>query len=873
MEGNQTPRFWRKLFKWFCNDSLYEELQGDLEEAYKNDTNTRGAKKARAIYRKEVLRMIRPSVTKKTKLPHIISQAFIFHYFKVSFRNLKKHFAYSTLNVLGFAAALAVCLFCINAIYSNHQLDQKFTDKERIYRVSLKINDQFGPKLSAKSQIPLANKLETTLPEIESLGLIQMQGEPMSAYLLKGQRVTFKVDKVNEDFFKVFDYEMILGNVNDLFTNPSNIIITKSMMDKYFTPETVIGKKLGKYIVSGVIEDPSKVSHLHFEILNSQFKDHTASSYYTSWNSYYFQQLYIKLQPNTSPALVSEKLHSMAAEVNEELKGNKQNATYDFVLEPLTSLAQSDASFNNAVLLNSNAQKGAKVLIIVLLAIAAFNYTNLAMAGALSRTKEVGVRKVMGSKRTQLIIQFLIETTLLTLFGFVFGLLIFWLLAPSFASFSDFTFQTTLSFGQVAIFFGFALGVALISGLIPGLFFSRISVLGLFKTNVSKRKLSLQTLKKGLIIFQVSLSLLVFTLGFILLRQAHLIISQETPYTGENMVALELPYELNNMKTIEASDSLNTVFRNELSRLSGVELVAGLGSMPFSPTGLHAIKKHHLSGSDAISSFKLAYADSSFLNVLEPSIEWFAKKNQHLNTPYFLVNDAFDRAISDTIKTIREGAYSLGTDEYYPVLGKISNLNLGDPATENSPSAILIDNSSGYSTLAIKITETSFGKTLSEMEELFVQHFPNQTFYPIFVDDLMESRLGQFKNIVKTFIFIFSAIIAITLMGQIGMAMYSAQTKEKEIGIRKVLGASFKQITGLLLKGTYVQLLIAGLIACPLAYYIFNELKPDFTVPLQVQFYHLLAAFISFALLIIALITSQTWKASNANPSEILRNE
>ncbi|RKQ51536.1 ABC-type antimicrobial peptide transport system permease subunit [Roseivirga pacifica] len=863
MESNQTPRFWSKLFKWFCNDSLYEELQGDLEEAYINNTNTRGAKKARSIYRKEVLRMIRPSVTKKTKLPHMISQAFIFHYFKVSFRNLKKHFAYSILNVLGFAAALAVCLFCINAIYSNHQLDQKFTDKERIYRVSLKINDQFGPNLSAKSQIPLANKLETTLPEIESLGLIQMQGEPMSAYLLKGQRVTFKVDKVNEDFFKVFDYEMILGNVNDLFANPSNIIITKSMMDKYFTPETVIGKKLGKYIISGVIEDPSKVSHIDFEILNSQYKDHTASSYYTSWNSYYFQQLYIKLQPNTSHELVSEKLHSMAAEVNEELKGNKQNATYDFVLEPLTSLAQSDASFNNAVLLNSNAQKAAKILIVVLLAIAAFNYTNLAMAGALSRTKEVGVRKVMGSKRTQLIIQFLIETTLLTLFGFVFGLLIFWLLAPSFASFSDFTFQTTLSFGQVAIFFGFALGVAFISGLIPGLFFSRISVLGLFKTNVSQRKLSLQTLKKGLIVFQVSLSLLVFTLGFILLNQAHLINKQKSPFTGENIVAIEQP----------SSDSLGIVFHHNLNKISGVESVTSLSQVPFGTDApSYRLEKHHLENKEKFESVRILQADSGIISIFKDQIEWHSGNDYKNEKAYFLVNKAFEEQISDSLKNYREGSYSIGTD-FFPVFGTIDNLNLGDPISETRPSAILVYNAHRYSTLLIKLNNTSFKNTLSEIEAMFQNSFPEESFFPLFLDDILYNRLRQFRSIVRSFIFIFSAIIAITLMGQIGMAMYSAQTKEKEIGIRKVLGASFKQITSLLLKGTYVQLLIAGLIACPLAYYIFNELKPDFTVPLQVQFYHLLAAFISFALLIIALVTSQTWKTSNANPSEILRNE
>lgn len=871
MENQQTPRFWTKIFKWLCQDHLYEELQGDLEESFIKNTNTRGLKKAKSIYRKEVLKMVRTSVLKNMALPSFINQAFISHYLKVSFRNLKKHLAYSLLNTVGFAAALAVCLFCINAIYSNQQLDQKFSDKERIYRVSFKLTDEYGTSLNASSQIPLAHALETELPEVESIGFIQIQGEPASSYLLKGTRTAFNVNRVNEDFFDIFDFDMVLGNAKDLFEKPNNIIITKEIMETYFDPETVIGQQLGKYIISGVIEDPSKVSHLDFEVINSQFYDHNASSFYSSWSMYNWQQLYIKLKENTSEETVANKLKAFSSGLNKELNNSEKGTNYEFVLEPLTSVAQSDARFNKAELFNSTAQKMAKILIAVLLAIAAFNYTNLAMASSLSRTKEVGVRKVMGSKKSQLIYQFLIETTILTLFGFGFGLLIFKLLAPSFASFSEFTFQTYLSLEQVAIFFLFSLGVALVSGIIPGLFFSRISILGLFKQTPSRRKLSLQTLKKSLIVFQVALSLLVFSLGFILLNQAQLINSQETPYTGENMVALELPYKFDNMKAMEASDSLNTVFRNDLLKITGVESVAGLGSMPFSGYGNYIIKKHHL-GKEYNKTSRVSHVDSSFISTFNVKVEWFGGQKPTTSTPYFLVNDAFDKTVSDSIKTIREGAYSLGRDEYYPVLGKVSNLNLGDLVTENPPSALLIDNNN-YSTLAIRLTGASFSNSLSQIAQLYSSHFPNETFYPLFIDDLLKNRLSQFKNIVKTFVFIFCSIIAITLMGQIGMAMYNAQTKEKEIGIRKVLGASFRQISSILLRSTYTQLIIAGAIACPLAYLIFNEVKPDFSVPLEIEYYHLLAAFVLFALLIITLVTSQTWKTSQSNPTEILRNE
>jgi ABC-type antimicrobial peptide transport system permease subunit len=440
-------------------------------------------------------------------------------------------------------------------------------------------------------------------------------------------------------------------------------------------------------------------------------------------------------------------------------------------------------------------------------------------------------------------------------------LLIFKLLAPGFASFSEFAFQDTLSFNQVALFFAFTLSTAFISGVLPGLFFSNISILGLFKRGSSKRKFSFRSVKKVLIVIQVTVSLLVFTMGFLLINQSHLIINQKSPFTGENIIGLDLP----------TADSLNTIFRTELNSISGVESVASLGVLPYSiDSHTYLIKKFHAQESGYTST--LHYSDSGFASTFNQSIKWLGNKKAQTNQPYFLVNRAFEEQLNDSIKSISEGLYSTGGD-YYPVLGIVEDLNLGAVMNEISPAAFLIVDNYNYTSVAIRVNEANFKSTLTKIEHSFQSQYPDESFYPLFFDDILQERLSQFKNIINAFIFVFCSIIAITLMGQIGMAMFQAQTKEKEIGVRKVLGASFNQITGLLLRTTFIQLVIAGAIACPLAYLIFREIIPNFSIPLTLKLYHFIGAFLLFAILITILVSSQTWKVANRNPTESLKSE
>lgn len=859
---NTPSKFFSKVLEFFCKDELYEELQGDLDEEFKINVGKFGIKKAQRTYRKEVFKMMRPSVLKRLSINPTMRTPLLFHFFKISFRNLKRNLSYALLNVIGFAAALGVCLFCINAIYSNQQLDKKFSDGDRIYRVNLESTTLEGTSLSATSQIALYQKIQDALPEAENIALIQNQVMYTAAFL-KGARRNLLGQGINRDFFKIFDYDMVLGSTESLFNNPKNIIITKKLMDKYYQKETVIGSTLGNYIISGVIEDPAKVSHLDFEFLHSKYEDHTGSPFYTSWKVHTMQILYIKVLPNIEATYVKEKLSQLSKEINEELNNADEGIEYNYLLEPLTKVAQSNASLNKGALLSSEAQNMLIGLMIVILIIANFNYTNLAMASAISRAKEVGIRKVLGTGKYSLVYQLLIETTMLSLLGFGLAILIFKLLVPSVASFTDFNFQEHLTIDQVLLFFSFSLLTGMISGVVPGLFFSRISILSLFRKSTDRSKLSLQVFKKGLMTTQITVSLLVFTLGILVLSQSTLVLNQTTPFSGEQMIALDLP----------PSDSLSIVFRNEVERLNGVESIAGTLAIPFIGSfGNYGVRKRHVEDPNSRHLAVILQADSGFLSTFGQSIEWLANKEIVKGRPYFLVNPAFASAMSDSIKSFDQTTFSLGLD-YYPAMGIIDDLNLTDPIEKAQPAAILITQEHSFSTLMLRLNEVSFSRTLVEIGELYKTRYPNNDFQPVFVDDVLAQRMSQFRNIVRALIFVFSAIMVITLMGQIGMAMYQAKTREKEIGIRKVLGASFHQIIRLILKSTFLQVIIAGLIAFPSAYLLFSELSPDLAIPLSISPYHFIGAFLLFALVISTLVSSQTWKTIIQNPVDSLQNE
>jgi len=857
-----TPKLWTRLLKWFCHEGYFEELQGDIEEQYQMKLEKEGKTKANAYYRKEVLLLIRPSVINYIPLKRYVNWAFVKHSFKASFRNLKKHRAYTALNVVGFAAALSICLFCVNAIYSNQALDQKFPDRELVYRVNTSVFERGNNSIYAKSPIPLYEKIQENIPEVEKIAILQNGAFGFEAFL-NGANRQLQVSSVNEDFFDIFTYDVIAGDIYSIFNNKSYVIVTKELVDKYFDLKTIIGTTLGPYIVGGVIETPSKVSHLKFDILANDLKDKSAIPFYSSWQSYYLQQLYIKKYPNTEEKTIQDKLQGISKEVNEELKDTENAPVFDYRLEALKDVASSDVSLNQGDLLGNGGQKIILTLMLVLLGVCTFNYTNLAMASIYSRTKEVAIRKVMGGSKVALILQLLAETLLLTGFSFLIGLFLFKWLAPKFASFSQFYFQTDLGLKQLLIFALFTILAAIVSGLIPGIIFSNVSILQLFKKTKSKGRFSLKHLKKTMVIIQMTISLFVFIVGFFLYNQASLIQNQENALVKENFIGIQLP----------KTDSTNVVFKNELLKINGIESVIPISGLPLlQRMGVWSFKKQH-NQEQLRGGVYVIHADTSIINLLGDGVRWFGNKPKEFTQPFFLANDLLVEEASDSIMDISSGFYSLGNEEFSPVLGTVENLFGNDLAIEPEPAAVMVTPNINSASLYIQLAPGSTAPAISKIQDLYQSQYPEAYFQPYFLTDMLAQNLSPFRNAVKAILFVLTAIIVITLMGQIGMSMYMAKTKEKEIGIRKVLGASFRQVVNLILRSTYLQLLIGTLIACPLAYLFYINIIPSFTIPLKIGIEHFVIGVATFSVIIIALIMAQTWGTTNAEPAETLRSE
>lgn len=862
--STRPSKFFSKLLSWFCADQFMEELQGDLEEKFYENLDEFGASYAQRHYRKEVLLLIRPSVIKPKFFMNYINWALLTHAFKASFRNLKKQRAYSILNIIGFASALSICLFCVNAIYSNQLLDQKFEDKELIYRVNTRVSsaapDRFGTY--ATSQIPLYEKVRANIPEAEKVAVIQKGAWSFEAFL-KGGKHMFTASAVNEDFFDVFNYDILHGDPKSLFGDKNKVVITKEVMDRFYEPETVIGASIGKNTIVAVIETPQKVSHLKFEVLTNDLKDKDSNSFYSDWRVYQLQQLYIKRHKASEDSVVQSKLNTIAQQINQELKDQEDVSRFSYKLEALSEVASSNAFMNFGSLLPAGGQKIVAILMLILLGICTFNYTNLAMASAIARTKEIAVRKVMGSKKSALLLQFLAETVILSLAAFLLGLLFFKWLAPKFATFSDFYFETRLGLEQILIFLLFTLGMAIFSGAIPGIIFSNTSLLQLFKKTRPKSKLGIKHLKKGMITLQLTISLFVFIVGFFLYNQTLLIANQDNPLAKSGYVAIQPP----------VADSSNLVFKNELYRITGVNTVTSIERMPFiQSTPLYRIVKSHKPEEYNYTS-EIIMADTTILELLGESVTWFGNKPEDLNRPFLLANRKFSDQLSDAQFPISEGQYSLGNEEYYPVLGMVENLNGSNQALEPRAAAICVNPNAFPMSYLVQLSSEDFGTTMANIQDLYQEQFTGATFKPYFLDDMLDQSLSQFNNIMNAVLFVLSSIIVITMMGQIGMSMYMAQTKEKEIGIRKVLGANFRQIVNMVLKGTYVQLVIGALISCPLAYLFYSNAVPSFTIPIELGIEHFVLGVATFSLLLLTLITFQTRSTINADPANTLRSE
>lgn len=868
--NQKTPQFWTRLLRFFCKESLHEELQGDLEESFYSNIETKGLKKAKAIYRQEVLKMLRPSVIKKPKgfNSKINTSLFKLH-FVLTLRNIQRNKVFSLVNILGLGAALTICLFCVNMIYTGFQFDSHHKDADRIYRITTNVESSISSMHFASSPFALKWKMpdipqvETTTTFLFGLGY---------SFNIKGENISTHGYAVDENFLSVFDFKTVEGDPNDIFDDFASIIITDKAAKRIFGNESPIGKQnSGGHIVRAVIESPDEKSHLKFdflhniEVMGRSMSTDEINTRLNRWDSYEHGRFtYFKLAQNSTLKDFNIQLATLNTEMNSDLDDGKQYTMKAQSLSDIMFGPQLIMDFQNVypritlILL--------VVPIIVLISLASFNYTNLSIARAIQRSKEIGIRKITGSSKAQIISQFLLETTMFSLFALVIALLSYQYLSISFGAYiQEFSelYTSSLNAEIIGWFIAFSLFVGLVAGILPALHFAQVSPLSAMRNQVKNGALSMSTMRKILVGLQLGVSTFFVLFIALIADQKTQIMNADLGFVSEGLITIPI-------KEVDI-DLLTAEFDKipEITNYSASSMTPGTGGLA----------RRFITSENYADTIATGYgvADFKFNNVYKPQLAaGFGFSPEGKNE--IIVDDrilkAFQLPLDSAIGSIIH-LMQYDIEENLEVVGVLGNYISDGLTSSQMPLIIRNQRDTALTNLiTINISTTNVNEALGKIEAGWNAVAQGKDFEPVYVDDAIEEGYAPFFNFMNLLTLAGIAVIVIAVLGQFGMALYNAESRVKEIGIRKVLGATFYSIARLFSLGTLKSLIISGLIAIPLIYLVFREMiVPSFAMQLEISELTLIATLLSLWGIVIGIVTTQTWQTAKANPSESLRSE
>ena len=795
----------------------------------------------------------------------------LLNYLKIAVRNLKKYKGFSLINVTGLMVGMACCILITMFVLDELSFDRFHENADNIYRVG----SQFGSAdmKGAFTPPPLAQTMLEDFPEVQHAARLSLWPRNRlvtyqdKSFLEKG--IIF----ADSSIFNVFSLNIIQGESEKALVKPFTIAITESIAKKYFGDENPVGKHLvigsykGNYEVTAVIEDCPSNSHFQYEMIASIIT--TANAWSSGWGGLcYFT--YIVLQEDLPPELLEQKFPDFIRrhhepELYKELTKDGKGY-YGFFLQPLA-----DIHLNTGVTENLSKRGNLShvyifsFIAIFIFLIACINFINLSTASYAKRSKEVGLRKTLGSSRIQIIKQFITESILISFISLCLALMLIELVLPAFNSFTgkDLGFHLFKSYHIIPLLIGFVLLSGILSGSYPAFYLSSFlpihSLKGMFK---QKNKLGL-VLRHFLVIFQFAISILIIICTVIIYSQMRLVQNSELGFNKENIVVLHRGYSL--------GDNYEN-FRQELLKHPEIINISNSWSMPgshFEPN------THHLEGTDVSDNITLftTYSDYDFADLfgLEMVQGRYFSKDFEQEENSVIINETAVKKLGLT--------HPLGTrfhkdfgdaqkGEFVTVIGVVKDINFTSLHSSIEPMIIrLLSDNQGYALYTtLKIRSNNVKKTLGLIETKWKEFTEEQPLEFTFLDDDLNALYISDVKTGQT-IALFSVLsIFIACLGLFGLASYTAEQRTKEIGIRKVLGASISHIIGLLSSEFLRWVLIANIIAWPLAWFIMHKWLQNFAYKIDVGIgIFIFSAFIS---LLIAFLTVsfKTIKAANSNP-------
>ncbi len=797
------------------------------------------------------------------------------NYFKIAIRQLFKNKLFSALNIFGFAISLAVCLLLITILNDQYSYDKFHEHGDDIYRVisSKKENGQASlqPDLATTS-IQIREELKDKYPFIKSaVRLMDMNGTFLQEEkILTNDKSGFAVD---EDFLSVFSFGWTKGDQATALQAPNSIVLTEKFADVNFFGKNPIGtfieiKDVGSFKITGIIPTPPIRSHIQFEFLMSfatidaMTKEQQEAINLYGYDNVWRGLVYLLLDKKESQVSLDYAL----AKIGEDYSQRDGNHQYLFKSQALAEVMPSQDLGNDIGIGTPMVVLYFLIVLgIVIMLAACFNYMNLSVARSLKRAKEIGIRKVAGAGKKDIVIQFLSEAVLISLLSFLVAIGLLEFLIPAFYRLDPFVvdvFYLTKSPKLYLIFLGFSLFVGLFAGIFPAFNISRFQPIQSIQKLSNVKIFSRVGFRKSLVTFQFALSL-VFILTVIIVMQQQ-----------KKVMTADLGLRIDNMMNVRIGNEVNyDVFAQKVKQIKGVESISASWSAIL-VGGLADTKTTFNNQSD---SMKLAYnlVSPNFIDNMEIKLiagKNFPKNNNSKGEQFILLNEKATKRMGFQSPNEALGKSIMIDTIALTVIGVTQDFHHDNIWFEKiEPYGLRLGNEMGVAN--IRLNETNTSETVLAIHKIWDELSPQKGIHSFYIDERVYHLSKFFKMGSKIIGFVGFLTILISCLGLLGMVIYTIEGRLKEVGIRKVLGASERNLNWQLAKGFLFLLSIAIVIAVPLTIFLSNFWLQNFLIRTNISFGMILTGVGIILLLAFITILSQTRLAAQMNPSDILKNE
>ncbi|MGK7395393.1 MAG: ABC transporter permease [Candidatus Cyclobacteriaceae bacterium M3_2C_046] len=796
----------------------------------------------------------------------------IFNYIKIYLRNLRKNKTISFINVFGLAISMSVCLLLILIVADQYAYDNFHNKRHGIYRI---ITDRLQQKEYLWSTATTAYPLADVLSSHESVEQVATLKKGFSGVAQwEEAEIPFNGMYASNSFLQMFDYPLSQGNRYTALNSPNAIVLTKKLAEKIFGQENPLNQVmqvegLGEFVVTGVLAAFPGKTHLKFDALASTARlpvlqqEGKTEPFETDWHHIYMTYVYVNIKERAEIEDIQPVL-DMVAQSNYEADSEFE---YTFIAQPLTDITPGP-------LLSNTSGFGLPMVFIyvmlgmalVVLSSAAFNYANLTTARAIKRAREIGIRKVVGARKKSIIIQFIIEAIIMALIAFGLAILIVEYLHPMlnnmFVSLGA-PFQFDKTPYLYWIFLGFALITGLAAGLVPAFFFAATDPLVALKKSINigrfgkhKRRFNI---RKLLVVVQFAFSIIFVITMLALYQQMQLVMKSDHGFRTEGVV------------TIDLQGLAPDHFKSEFSQLANVTSVAATSHMP--ALGTNNTTEYKREGMQESMNLSYIGADHQYLDLM--GLELIAGRNFPENIPeeeqYVILNQTAVKNLGWQLPDQAIGQIIEMDDHPVEIIGIIRDFHYERMDNSIGPMGLryLPDR---LRRLIVTINTEQEKQTLAGLEQGWAKHTARPFDYSFYKDDLRLSY-GHFEALIKVLGYVTLVVISLASLGLLGMVIFHVQHKTREIGIRKILGASGKQILFSTGKSFFILILISYVIGGPISYFVNEMWLQNYAYRIDFGLMSLLTGFGLVVIIVALTLGSQFYRAMRVNPVEVLQQE